>query len=274
MSNELSNQDLSGVLHMLKLQYGFDFTGYMQASVKRRILYFMGHEGVPAVFDLKHRLVNEPGFLNRMVQFITVNVTEMFRDPSFFKILKTQVLPKLAAYPIIKIWHAGCATGEEALSMAILLHEAGLLNRTRIYATDLNPANLERARAGIVPLSAMKHNTYNYIQSGGQADFCDYYTAKYDSVIFKKELRKHITFSQHNLVTDGSFNEFQLICCRNVFIYFKRELQAQVLRLFEESLSPHGYLALGTKESIHAAEISRHFDTVNLQYKIYRHNQS
>ena len=274
MSNELSNHDLSDVLHMLKVQYGFDFTGYMQASVKRRVLYFMGHEGVPAVFDLKHRLVNEAGFLNRMVQFITVNVTEMFRDPSFFKILRMQVLPKLAAYPIIKIWHAGCATGEEALSMAILLQEAGLLNRTRIYATDLNPANLERARAGIVPVSTMKHNTYNYIQSGGQADFCDYYTAKYDSVIFKKELRKHITFSQHNLVTDGSFNEFQLICCRNVFIYFKRELQAQVLRLFEESLSPHGYLALGTKESIHAAEISRQFDTVNLQYKIYRHNQS
>jgi len=273
MINKLADTDLSDVLYMLKAQYGYDFTGYMQASVRRRILHFMGNEAVPSVFELKYRLLNDVGFLGRMVQFITVNVTEMFRDPLFFTALKTLVLPKLAAYPNIKIWHAGCATGEEALSMAILLQEAGLLGRARIYATDLNLANLERAQAGIVPVTAMKQNTQNYIQSGGQADFSDYYTVRYDNVIFKKELREHITYSQHNLVTDGSFNEFQLICCRNVFIYFRRELQAQVLQLFLQSLSPHGYLALGSKESIHAAEIRRQFETVHLQQRIYRYKQ-
>jgi chemotaxis protein methyltransferase CheR len=270
MINNLEDTDFSEVLHMLKTQYGYDFTGYMQASVRRRMLHFMGNEAVPSVFELKHRLVNDAAFLAGMVQFITVNVTEMFRDPAFFATLKTLVLPKLAAYPIIKIWHAGCATGEEALSMAILLHEAGLLERARIYATDLNPANLERARAGIVPVGAMKQNTFNYIQSGGQAGFSDYYTSRYDNVIFKKELRAHITYSQHNLVTDSSFNEFQLICCRNVFIYFRRELQAKVLQLFRESLSPHGYLALGSKEAIHVAEIREQFDTVHQQHRIYR----
>jgi chemotaxis protein methyltransferase CheR len=207
------------------------------------------------------------------MQYITVNVTEMFRDPAFYKSLREQVIPKLAAYPNIKIWHAGCSTGEEVFSMAILLQEAGLLSRTKIYATDLNPTNLERAAAGILPLDNMKDFTQNYIQSGGLADFSNYYTARYDNVLIKKELRRHIAFFQHNLVTDKVFNEFQLICCRNVFIYFNRELQNSVLQLFFDSLSSRGYLAMGLKETMRFADIHGKFETVHAYHKIYRRKE-
>lgn len=274
MRQEITNAELTDILHILRLQYGYDFTGYNQASLKRRILRFMGNTHMSGMFELKHRIVNDADYFNRMVQFITVNVTEMFRDPQFYKALRTQVLPKLAAYPIIKIWHAGCSTGEEVFSMAILLQEEGLLGRTRIYATDLNPVNLEKAQSGIVPMENIRDYTYNYMQSGGLGDFSDYYTARYDNALFSKELRKHITFFQHNLVTDGVFNEFHLICCRNVFIYFNRDLQERVLRLFHESLSDRGYLALGIKESMRFSEIHQQFETVNSQNKIYRRKPS
>lgn len=270
MKEDISNAEFLDIVHILRLQYGYDFTGYAQASLKRRILRFMGHARLSSIFELKYQLLNDAAFFHRMVQYITVNVTEMFRDPQFYRTLREQILPKLAAYPNIKIWHAGCSTGEEVFSMAILLEEAGLLSRTRIYATDLNPANLEKASMGILPLDNMKDYTYNYIQSGGLGEFSSYYTARYDNVLIKKELRSHITFFQHNLVTDKVFNEFQLICCRNVFIYFNRELQNHVLQLFYDSLSPRGYLAMGIKESMRFADIQSKFETVHTQHKIYR----
>jgi chemotaxis protein methyltransferase CheR len=270
MKEDISNADFVDIINIIKLQYGYDFTGYAQASLKRRIVRFMSYAGLATVFELKYQLVNDAEFFNRLVQYITVNVTEMFRDPLFYQTLRTQVLPKLAAYPNIKIWHAGCSTGEEVFSMAILLYEAGLLGRTKIYATDLNPMNLEKANMGILPLDNMKDYVYNYIQSGGLSDFSNYYTARYDNVLIKKELRKHITFFQHNLVTDTVFNEFQLICCRNVFIYFNRELQNHVLQLFYDSLSPRGYLAMGIKETMRFASIHDKFETVHQAHKIYR----
>jgi chemotaxis protein methyltransferase CheR len=267
---DISNAEFLDIIHILQLRYGYDFSEYAQASLKRRILRFIGHARLNSIFDLKHQLLNDTAFFNRMVQFITVNVTEMFRDPQFYRTMREMVLPKLAAYPNIKIWHAGCSTGEEVFSMAILLEEAGLLSRTRIYASDINPMNLEKAQAGIVPLDNMKDYTYNYIQSGGHGDFSNYYTARYDNVLIKKELRANITFFQHNLVTDAVFNEFQLICCRNVFIYFNRDLQNHVLKLFFDSLSPRGYLAMGIKETMRFADIHSKFETVHAQHKIYR----
>jgi chemotaxis protein methyltransferase CheR len=270
MKEHIADADFLDIVHIVKLQYGYDFSGYVHASLKRRILRFMGRANILTVFDLKHQLVNNSDLFTRLVQYITVNVTEMFRDPGFYRTLREDVLPKLAAYPNIKIWHAGCSTGEEVYSMAILLHEAGLLSRTKIYASDLNPMNLERAATGILPLDNMKDYTYNYIQSGGLADFSNYYTARYDNVLIKKELRKHINFFQHNLVTDTVFNEFQLICCRNVFIYFNRDLQNHVLQLFYDSLSPRGYLAMGIKESMRFADIHTRFETVHGLHKIYR----
>ncbi|HJT72595.1 MAG TPA: protein-glutamate O-methyltransferase CheR [Chitinophaga sp.] len=273
MIQDISNADFLDVINILKLQYGYDFTGYAHASIRRRISRFMTYMQLATIFDLKYRLVNDEECFDRMVQYITVNVTEMFRDPHFYRTLREQVLPKLAAYPNIKIWHAGCSTGEEVFSMAILLEEAGLLNRSRIYATDLNPVNLEKASSGILPLNNMRDYTQNYIQSGGLNDFSNYYVARYDNVLIKKELRKHITFFQHNLVTDKVFNEFHLVCCRNVLIYFNRSLQNSVLKLFHDSLSSRGYLAMGIKETMKFADIHEQFETVHMQHKIYRRKE-
>jgi chemotaxis protein methyltransferase CheR len=194
----------------------------------------------------------------------------MFRDPAFYKQLRTSVMPALSTYPFIKIWHAGCASGEEAFSMAILLHEAGLLNRTKIYATDMNMANIEKAATGIIPLSLMKDYTANYQRSGGAEDFSNYYTARYDNAIIRKDLRDSILFSQHNLVTDYVFNEFQLVCCRNVLIYFDKHLQNHVLNLFHQSLAPLGYLALGIKETLLFTDCSNKFEEISSRNKIFR----
>lgn len=266
----LSDVELEEILHVIKLQHGYDFSDYAHASIKRRIQRCMEMSKTKNVFELKYRLTNEPDFFNWFIESVTVNVTEMFRDPEFYKDIRSKVIPKLASYPIIKIWHAGCATGEEVYSMAILLKEEGLLERTRIYATDLNPANLEKARKGIIPLSYMKNYTQNYLLSGGKSDFSEYYTARYGNSIIRKELLNNILFSQHNLVTDQVFNEFQLICCRNVLIYFNKNLQDKVLRLFYDSLSPLGYLALGIKESLLFSQIRDNFQTTSANNKIFR----
>lgn len=270
MVEEISNADFTDLVKIIQQRYGYDFTDYATASLKRRFSRFTSYAGIESVFELKHRLLNEDNFFREMIRYITVNVTEMFRDPSFYKALREQVIPRLASYPIIKIWHAGCATGEEVYSMVILLEEAGLLDRCRIYATDLNEANLEKAESGIIALKDMKDYTQNYIQSGGIHDFSNYYTARYDSAIIHPGLLRNVIFFQHNLVTDQVFNEFQLICCRNVFIYFNRTLQERVVKLFYESLSSLGYLALGIKESLLYNEERTNFEPVNRTNKIFR----
>ncbi|WP_436490822.1 CheR family methyltransferase [Chitinophaga sp. ARDCPP14] len=270
MVEEISHGDFTELVKIIQQRYGYDFSDYASASLKRRFSRFTGMAGIDSVFELKHRLVNEENFFREMVQYITVNVTEMFRDPSFYKVLREQVLPRLASYPIIKVWHAGCATGEEVYSMAILLEEAGLLDRCRIYATDINEANLDKAESGIIALKDMKEYTANYMRSGGINDFSNYYTARYDNAIIHPALRRNIIFFQHNLVTDQVFNEFQLICCRNVFIYFNRTLQNRVVKLFYESLTSLGYLALGIKESLLYNEERTKFETINQANKIFR----
>jgi chemotaxis protein methyltransferase CheR len=258
------------VLDLVASVYGYDFREYSRASMFRRLQKFMSDLKLNTVFELKHHLVNDRSVFEYLLQRITVNVTEMFRDPTFYASMKNEILPVLASFPIIKIWHAGCSSGEEVFSMCILLHEAGLLNRSRIYATDINPSNIEKAKSGIIPLDVMKDYTKNYIQSGGEADFSSYYTARYKNAIIRKDLREQIVFSQHNLVTDQVFNEFQLVCCRNVMIYFNRQLQNKVINLFHDSLSTFGYLALGLKESLLFTDVREKFEPVNKQQKIFK----
>ncbi|MBC7554541.1 MAG: protein-glutamate O-methyltransferase CheR [Taibaiella sp.] len=269
MDQEITTEQLKEVLLLVKARYGYDFSQYSEASIKRRLERFKKIARV-SLPDLKYHLVNDSSFFFWLLESVTVNVTEMFRDPPFYKALVNAVIPLLQTYPRIKIWHAGCSTGEEAYSMAILLHEAGLLERTRIYATDINMANIEKAASGIITLERTKEYTANYHKAGGNADFSDYYSALYDNVVISKELKKNILFSQHNLVVDEVFNEFQLICCRNVMIYFNHALQAHVIDLFYRSLSPLGFLALGTKESLLFSDKTAKFEVIDNTNKIFR----
>lgn len=270
---DINDEEIEEVLQLVNGQYGYDFTHYSRASMHRRITRFINVAGYRNMHDLKNHLSNDKSVFDFFLQRITVNVTEMFRDPEFYKVIRKQVIPIIASYPSIKIWHAGCSSGEEVFSMAIILHEAGLLNRSKIYATDINPHNIEKAKIGILPLDVMKEYVSNYIQSGGEHDFASYYTAGYDHALISKNLRSNIIFSQHNLVTDQVFNEFQLIFCRNVMIYFDRELQNKVIHLFHNSLSPLGYLALGIKESLLFSDLKNKFDVVSHQDKIFRRNR-
>jgi chemotaxis protein methyltransferase CheR len=263
-------EELDGILDVLFHRYGYNFKEYARSSMLRRVNHFAGEINSASAYDLKYALLNDELVFQQFVEDVTVNVTEMFRDPLYYKILREKVLPILASYPTIQIWHAGCATGEEVFSMCILLKEAGLLQRARIYATDINPANLEKAKSGIVSLHHMKDYTANYQQSGGTKDFADYYTARYGQVLIKEELRSSIIFSQHNLVSDHVFNEFQLISCRNVMIYFNKTLQDHVLRLFHDSLAPLGFLSLGLKETLQFSSVKEKFNILHAKAKIYR----
>jgi len=267
---DISESELDDVLVAINNTYGYDFSDYSKASVQRRVTRFMDIAAYERAYDLKLDLINNKAVFEHFLQRITVNVTEMFRDPGFYTVIREEVLPVLATYPIIKIWHAGCSTGEEVFSMAILLHEAGLLKRSRIYGTDINPHNIEKAKKGIMPFELMKDYKENYLQSGGKNDFTTYYTSMYNNAIIRKDLRENILFSQHNLVTDQAFNEFQLICCRNVMIYFNRKLQNRVIHLFNDSLSTFGYLALGIKESLLFTDLQNRFEVVSKEEKIFR----
>ncbi|MEG1592225.1 CheR family methyltransferase [Chryseobacterium sp.] len=245
--------------------YGYDFSGYSRASFKRRVNRICLLERFTSFAELRYTLINEPEYLKRFVEEVTVNVTEMFRDPYFFKGLREKILPQLGTYPLIRIWVAGCSTGEEAYSMAILLKEANLYHKSLIYGTDLNPSVLETARAGVFPLQQMKLYSENYMLSGGKKDFSDYYTANYDSAKFDKSLQEKLILSTHNLVSDSSFNSFQLIICRNVLIYFDRGLQERVFRLFDNSLENLGFLALGAKETIRFSKLDKNFHQIDDQ---------
>lgn len=245
--------------------YGYDFSEYSRASFKRRVNRICLIDRFTSFAELRYTVLNDPEYLKRFVEEITVNVTEMFRDPLFFKKLREKILPQLGTYPLIRIWIAGCSTGEEAYSIAILLKEANLYHKSLIYGTDLNPTVLETARAGVFPLQQMKIYSENYMLSGGKKDFSDYYTANYDSVQFDKSLKEKLILSTHNLVSDSSFNSFQLIICRNVLIYFDRELQERVFKLFDNSLENLGYLALGSKETIRFSKLDKIYHQVDDQ---------
>ncbi|HYH55141.1 MAG TPA: CheR family methyltransferase [Anseongella sp.] len=226
----LKDDEIELLLNDLHSTYGYDFRDYARASLKRRINHQVQADHIPSFAELIFRLRTDAGYAHRFADGITVNVTEMFRDPGFYRILRENVLPVLATRPFIRIWHAGCASGEEVYSMAILLKEANLLRRSLLYATDLSPSALEKVKKGIFPLRTIKQYSENYIESGGREDFSNYYAARYDYAKFDESLKERMIISTHNLVSDASFNEFQLILCRNVFIYFERVLQEKVLK--------------------------------------------
>lgn len=249
--------------------YGYDFTGYSRASLKRRIVRLYEMDKFVSFAEYRYRIRTDSNYFKRFLEEITINVTEMFRDPDFYRDLRTEILPKLGTYPFIRIWVAGCSTGEEAYSVAIILKELNLLHKSLIYATDINSSVLETASKAIISLNKLKLYTENYIEAGGAADFSDYYTASYSLGKLKDELKSKIIFSTHNLVTDNSFNEFQLILCRNVLIYFDRALQNQVFELFDGSLEKFGYLALGTKETINFSLVSDNYERIGAG-KIWR----
>ena len=256
----IRDEEIDVLLTDLLDKYGYDFNDYSKASLKRRVNRLFTLDRFPSFAEFRFRIKNDEGYLKRFVEEVTVNVTEMFRDPSFYKVLRDEVMPVLATYPLIRIWHAGCSTGEEVFSMAILLHEKNLLHKSLLYATDINPDVLEKAKTGVFPLSGMKQHSENYIEAGGSTDFSTYYTSRYDRVKFDKRFSDRMIFATHNLVSDRSFNEFQLILCRNVMIYFEKELQDRVLHLFDQSLETLGFLALGAKETLR-------FSTVAARYK-------
>ena len=270
MELHLSEEDIDLLLTDVMHVHGYDFAAYARASLKRRIsrLYILDHFASFAEF--RYRVRKDKEYFRRFVEEITVNVTEMFRDPFFYRTLMQEVLPVLATHPFIRIWHAGCSTGEEVYSMAILLKEANLLHKSLLYATDLNPGVLEKLRKGIFPLTHMKQYSENYMLAGGKKDFSSYYTAKYDYAKFDESLQQKMIVSTHNLVTDRSFNEFQLIICRNVLIYFDKDLQDHVLKLFDESLEKLGFLALGSKESLRFSGVAKNFSQLQNKEKIWR----
>ena len=261
----VKDQELEGLIQEVHQVYGYDFSMYSRASFKRRINRICLIDKLTSFAELRYKVLNDADYLKHFVEEITVNVTEMFRDPQFFKALREKIIPQLGTYPLIRIWVAGCSTGEEAYSLAILLKEAGLYQKSLIYATDINPSVLEKARTGVFPLNQMKQYSENYILSGGKEDFSGYYTANYDSVKFDDSLQSKLILSTHNLVSDGSFNSFQLIVCRNVLIYFDRKLQERVFNLFDESMDNLGYLALGSKETLRFASIQNHYQQVEDQ---------
>lgn len=262
-------EELKEMLESIRFAYGYDFTEYAEASVQRRVDYFMKSNKIDSFGALGKALLKEDAFFEQFIQKITINVTEMFRDPSFYRSLRENIVLRLATYPFIKVWIAGCSTGEEIYSMAILLQEEGLLERSIIYATDINQKAVQTAKEGVYSLGNMKNYTMNYIEAGGLRPFSDYYTSKYDAVLLDKSLKNHIVFSVHNLAVDSSFNEFQLILCRNVLIYFNIHLQNKVINLFYESLCPFGFLALGNKESLLFTDRRRMFEEVDKKERIF-----
>ena len=268
--SELERIEIELLLEGVFRRYGFDFRSYAYASIRRRLWKRIEAEGVRTITELQGRVLHDPQAMERLVLDLSVNVTAMFRDPGFYAAFRKEVVPLLRTYPFIRIWHAGCSTGEEVYSTAIVLEEEGLLDRARVYATDINDVVLQQARSGIFPLNRMQEYTENYIRAGGTRSFSEYYTAKYDGALFSPSLTRNIVFAQHNLVTDRSFAEFNVIFCRNVLIYFDRDLQERVHALFYDSLAMFGILGLGSKESLRFSQYEDCYERLNSREKLYR----
>ncbi len=251
-------------------QYGYDFRGYAPGSLKRRLWRRAHAEGLASLSALQERLLRDPGCMERLLLDLSINVTSMFCDPTFFRAFRERVVPLLRTYPFIRIWNAGCSTGEETYSLAILLSEEGLYERTRIYATDINEAVLVQARRGLFQLEKMQEYTENYLNAGGQRAFSEYYVAGYEGARFHPGLTDNVVFARHNLVADGSFNEFHVIVCRNVMIYFDTPLQERVHDLFHESLVRLGVLALGSKESTAFTHHADDYEVIDANERLYR----
>jgi chemotaxis protein methyltransferase CheR len=268
--DDLEDLELELLLEGVFRRYGFDFREYAPASLRRRIWRRVHAEGLTSISALLDRLLHEPATMERLLLDLSINVTAMFRDPTFYVAFREKVVPALRTYPFTRIWIAGCSTGEEVYSLAILLREEGMSERTRIYATDINESVLERARDGVFPLEKMQEYTNNYIRAGGTRAFSEYYLAAYDGAQFDRSLVENVVFAQHNLASDRSFNEFNVIVCRNVMIYFDKTLQDRVHQLFYESLSHFGVLGLGHKESIRFSRFEGNYEELDAAEKLYR----
>lgn len=272
---EDANQDLEKLEIELLLQglftwCGYDYREYAYNSIRRRIWHRVHAEKLTTITALLDKVLHDPACLQRLITDFSINVTEMFRDPAFFFHFREQVVPLLRTYPSIKIWHAGCASGEEVYSMAMLLHEEGLYEKAKIYATDINAEALKTAKSGLFPLENMRKYTGNYLNAGGKKAFSDYYQVTNSGVKFHSYLTQNVVFAQHNLVTDHSFNEFHVILCRNVLIYFNKSLQEKVHNLFYNSLAMFGILGLGDKETITFSEMAENYEAISSSQKLYK----
>jgi len=258
------------LLEAIFQRYHCDFRGYAKSSLRRRLRQAMDRFGAASLSVLQGRVLHDAQALSILLDYLTVQVSEMFRDPTHFLALRRDVLPLLATYPSLKIWSAGCSTGEELYSLAITLAEAGLLDRTIIYATDVNEEALRKAEAGVYALDRVAGFSANYAKAGGTGSLSDWFTAAYDGVVFDRRLRRNVVFSDHSLSTDGDFAATHLVMCRNVLIYFDRELQDRAISLFEQSLVPRGFLALGSKENLRVSSRESAFETFDGRERIYR----
>ena len=267
---ELESIELELLLEAVYRHYGYDFREYALASLRRRVWRRVREERLESITALTDRLLHDPECMGRLLGDLSISVTAMFRDPGFYVSFAEHVVPQLHTYPFTRIWVAGCSTGEELYSLAILLAEHDLYERTRIYATDINQLALDQARHGVYPLDRMQEYTENYINAGGKRAFSEYYVAAYDGALFDAALSENVVWAQHNLAQDGSFNEFHVILCRNVLIYFDKALQDRVHRLFDESLARFGTLCLGNKESMRFSAYEDSYDVVDAEAKIYR----
>jgi len=262
--------ELNMLLESIFIKYGYDFRNYSKASIKRRVLSFLSDMDYKTISALQHEILYYPEIFEKLLFKLSVNVTEMFRDPEFYRSLKENVFPELKNKSQLKIWHAGCSTGEEVYSLSILLKEEGLYDKCYLYATDIDDHSLGKAKEAIYPVKYMQEYTLNYNKAGGQKSFSDYYTAKYDFALLNKELKKNIIFTNHNLASDAVFGEMDLVICRNVLIYFNRDLQDRSFKLFKDSLCEDGILCLGSKETIRVSQYSSSFEDVSASHKIYR----
>jgi chemotaxis protein methyltransferase CheR len=270
---DIEDVEIRLLLEAIFLLYGYDFRSYSKASLRRRVMHRLGMSNLPSVISMVEKVLHDRQFFATLLNDLTVNVTEMYRDPEFYLAFRREIVPLLKTFPFIKIWHAGCSTGEEIYSMAILLQEEGLYDRAILYATDIDKNVLAQARKGIYPVASIRQYGENYRQAGGKSSLSDYYTARYDSVIMEQGLKRNIVFADHDLATDQVFGEMNVIFCRNVLIYFDRELQKRVFRLFRDSLDMGGILCLGSKESLRFSGCEEDFDTLDAAMKIFRKRQ-
>ncbi len=270
VETEVEDLEIRLLLEGVQQIYGYDFREYAASSIRRRLTHWLAESDFNTFSEAQSQLLRDRSLFEDLLRGITVNVTEMFRDPAFFRAVREQVVPFLKTYPFVKIWHAGCSTGEEAYSMAILLNEEGLEGRYRLYATDINESVLQAAEEGVMPLAEMQRFTRNYQQAGGTAPFANYYTARYDRAVISASLRRNIVFSPHNLVTDAEFGEMNMILCRNVMIYFKHSLKERCIELFDNSLVPGGFLCLGLKETLERKKRGETYEELLPRMRIYR----
>jgi len=268
--NEIEQLEVDLLLEGLHRRYGYDFRSYARASIDRRVRQFLLKKQIPHISELIPLTIHDEAIFSELIQYFSISVTEMFRDPFVYRVLRETAVPFLKTFPFVKVWNAGCATGEEVYSLAVVLEETGLSERTTIFGTDFNDEALETAKQGIYPTKAIKEYTRNYQGAGGTRSFSEYYHAGYDSASMGASLKEMITFANHNLAVDNVFGEMHLVFCRNVLIYFNRELQNRALRLFTESLVRGGFLVLGTKETLQFSDVADEYEVVDRAARIYK----